>query len=149
MSASLAMATLATARIRNESTPSEACRRSGFGNRGLFFHGELLLQPLSLLKSTTVCHSERSEESLFGRTLKERFLASLKMTRNQVSGKGAVHRSAVVIAPRDAELTSFAYFANTPVLYLGSGAFHFARRALISLSLNSTVRLFFARSKTI
>src|SRR5450755_1485060 len=39
-----------------------------------------------------------------------------------------------VIAPSAADLTSVAYFANTPVLYFGAGAFHSASLPAISAS---------------
>ena len=43
-----------------------------------------------------------------------------------------------VTAPVDADDTSRAYFANTPVVYRGAGAVQVASRSVISSSLNST-----------
>src|ERR1035438_7039066 len=44
----------------------------------------------------------------------------------------------VVIAPCDADETSDAYFANTPLGYRGCGAFHCAMRCWSTSSLTST-----------
>jgi len=49
--------------------------------------------------------------------------------------------SYVVIAPSLALLTVFAYFANTPRLNRGSGAFHFANLAAISASATFNVNV--------
>jgi len=50
-----------------------------------------------------------------------------------------------VIAPIDAVLTSRMYFASSPRVYFGFGAFHFFRRAAISFAGTfSCSRSFFA-----
>src|SRR5207244_13311950 len=54
-----------------------------------------------------------------------------------------------VTAPVDADDTSFAYFASTPVTYRGAGAFHVFARSRISSSLMPTSRRRFLTSMTI
>src|SRR3954454_20699503 len=55
----------------------------------------------------------------------------------------------LVTAPTDADETSFAYFAITPVAYLGAGAVHVFMRSASSAALTSTSRRRLATSTTI
>ena len=49
--------------------------------------------------------------------------------------------AALVTAPSDADETSFAYFAITPVVYRGAGGFHCARRSSRLASTSSRLAL--------